>query len=68
MTWQFIELAENIRKDQVRKPVVAYMGEEIRIFPSIQEAGRAVKGRANHICQCVKGKRITHMGYYWRYI
>ena len=51
------------------KPVVATdkkTGKEIT-FRSLEEAGRALKCQANCIRRCLKGKRATAQGYYWRY-
>lgn len=53
---------------QKTRPVVAYMGEEIRIFRSLHEAGRAVKRSKSSIYSVCAGKNKTCASYYWRYI
>lgn len=54
-------------KKTMSKPVIQMTmeDEEIKEFPSIQEAQRQLK--TYHIGDCVLGKRNSSGGYKWRY-
>ena len=52
-----------------RKPVaqVAKDGTVLSVYPSLQEAAKAVDGQANKISEVLCGHRRTHKGYLWQY-
>ena len=62
---QWITHRDNVRKS-CNKPILQFSldGEFIREWPSTIDVGREVK---SHICQCLKGRHKTALGYIWKY-
>lgn len=61
-----IDVATSIRK---RKSVaqVSEEGTVLNVYPSLQEAVRAIGGLANKISEVLCGHRRTRKGYLWQY-
>lgn len=51
-----------------KRPVVAYMGEEMHIFESGLEASKTLNVLSSGISSVLSGRYKTCGGYYWRYV
>jgi len=67
-----IDQCENMRKSQKKKEVIQYSksGEQIAIFESTREAGRAIgiNNGSGNISNCCLGKTSSAYGFIWKYL
>lgn len=66
---QFIESKENSKKTTKIKPILQYdkLGNFIKEWRCINEAGIKLKINKSHICACAKKKLKTAGGFIWKY-
>lgn len=59
---------EHINKRSKKVKRINVSNNEIKIFNSMSEAARSVKGSVSAISEVCKGNRITHKGFMWSYV
>ena len=57
-----------LTQEHSKKPVVAYMGEDMHIFKSITEGATELGCHIGNVSAVCRGRLKTTGGYYWRFI
>jgi hypothetical protein len=73
---QIVEKSEN-SKERIRrlgtpiprrKVILIKNNEEIGVFPSVHAVADHINGQQGNVQHCLKGRRLTHKGYSFKYL